>query len=223
MSSYKYLILDMGNVLVGSPTGEWLITPTFLKYVEKDKIDIDKYKDVKKEIQYIIDRKAETLSEEYDIFMEFYTKLISGMGLDINEEQIKDIVDDFVFNKNDDKYYLFDDVVKELDRLSNKYTLILLSDNWPCAIEYLKEKNLYNYFKKVYISSVYGVRKSDVKLFDYPINDFNIKSGEAIFVDDNSELLEIAEDKNLDVILMDRYNEVTDSRFNIIHDLTEIV
>ena len=29
--------------------------------------------------------------------------------------------------------------------------------------------------------------------------------------------------KNLDVILMDRYNEVTDSRFNIIHDLTEIV
>ena len=157
MSSYKYVILDMGNVLVGPPTGEWLITSTFLKYVDKDKINIEEYKSVKKEIQYIIDRKAETLSEEYDIFMEFYTKLISGMGLDINEEQIKDIVDDFVFNKNDDKYYLFDDVVKELDRLSNKYTLILLSDNWPCAFEYLKEKKLYDYFEKVYISSVYGV------------------------------------------------------------------
>ena len=71
MSSYKYVILDMGNVLVGPPTGEWLITSTFLKYVDKDKVDIEKYKSVKKKNQYIIDRKAETLSEEYDIFMEF--------------------------------------------------------------------------------------------------------------------------------------------------------
>lgn len=223
MNSYKYVILDMGNVLVGPPTGEWLITSTFLKFVDKDKVDIEKYRSVKKEIQHIIDRKAETLSEEYDIFIEFYTKLISGMGLDINEEQIKEIVDDFVFNKHDDKYYLYDDVKEELERLSNKYTLLLLSDNWPCAIDYLKEKNIYDYFKKVYISSIYGVRKSDEILFDYPIKEFNIKDGEALFVDDNSDLLDIAEDKNLNVLLMDRYNKVEDSKFSVIHELSEIV
>ena len=223
MNSYKYVILDMGNVLVGPPTGEWLITSTFLKFVDKDKVDIEKYRSVKKEIQHIIDRKAETLSEEYDIFIEFYTKLISGMGLDINEEQIKEIVDDFVFNKHDDKYYLYDDVKEELERLSNKYTLLLLSDNWPCAIDYLKETNIYDYFKKVYISSIYGVRKSDEILFDYPIKEFNIKDGEALFVDDNSDLLDIAEDKNLNVLLMDRYNKVEDSKFSVIHELSEIV
>ena len=59
-------------------------------------------------------------------------------------------------------------------------------------------------------------------MFDYPINEFNIKKGEAIFVDDNEKLLDIAVEKGLSVLLMDRAEEVKISKYKIIHNLSEI-
>ena len=40
----KYLILDMGRVLVEPATGDWVITNEFLKNVDMKKIDKDKLK-----------------------------------------------------------------------------------------------------------------------------------------------------------------------------------
>ena len=40
---YKYIILDFGNVLVTPTTGNWDITPKFLKLIDVDKINIDKF------------------------------------------------------------------------------------------------------------------------------------------------------------------------------------
>ena len=61
----------------------------------------------------------------------------------------------------------------------------MLSDNWPCVIPYMKENKIYHYFDKIYVSSIYGVEKKDKVFFDYPLKDFNIKPGEALFIDDN--------------------------------------
>ena len=144
------------------------------------------------------------------------------VGYDIEEDNLKKIVDDFVYNVNDNKYYLYDDVAEELGRLSKKYKVMMLSDNWPCAIEYLKKHDIYKYFEKVYISSIYAERKKDGIFFDRPICDYEIKPGEALFIDDKESLLDIAKEKNLDVMLMDRSKKVNESKYKIIRNLSEI-
>lgn len=54
------------------------------------------------------------------------------------------------------------------------------------------------------------------------MQDFNIKNKEAIFVDDNESLLDIAKEKGLIVKLMDRENKVLNSKHKIINNLTKI-
>ena len=59
--------------------------------------------------------------------------------------------------------------------------------------------------------------------FDYPIKDFFIYEGEALFVDDSEENLVAAEKKGLDVLLMDREKIVSHSDYEIIHTLLDIL
>lgn len=58
--------------------------------------------------------------------------------------------------------------------------------------------------------------------FDYPINDYKIKPNEAVFVDDNIELLKIGKEKGLICYLMDRDNQSNSEAFRVIHSLKEI-
>lgn len=222
MNNIKYLILDMGKVLVEPTTGNWYITPVFLENVEISKINIEDLLNIMKELGPLLDLKMETLEEEYDILYEFYEKALQKVGYDIPKQNLKNIVEDFVYNVTDSKYYLYDDVTEQLERLSKKYKVLLLSDNWPCAIEFMKEHDIYEFFEKVYISSIYAERKIDGIFFDRPINDYNIKPGEALFVDDNEALLDIASEKNLNVLLMDRKKKVEKSKYKIINSLSEI-
>ena len=69
---------------------------------------------------------------------------------------------------------------------------------------------------------MYGEEKKDGLFFDNPIRDYNIKQGEAIFVDDNEKLLDIAVGNGLDVRLMDREKKIEKSKYKIIHNLFNI-
>jgi len=106
--------------------------------------------------------------------------------------------------------------------LESEYTLLLLSDNWPCGMRILKEGNLIQYFKRIYISSIYGTVKKDGTFFEYPIHDFNIKENEAIFIDDNETLLEVGETYGFQGMLMDRSEKVKTSKYKILKNLKGI-
>ena len=45
--SYKYIILDFGNVIVTPTSGDWFITPKFLELVNINKISNDKLQEAK--------------------------------------------------------------------------------------------------------------------------------------------------------------------------------
>lgn len=219
----KYLILDMGKVLVGPVTGNWLITNEFLKNVDINKIDKNDLEKAVEESRYILDGQAKNLDEEYEIFDKFYRSVFEKINYDIPKENFQNIVNNFVYDKEDTKYILYKNVKEDLEKLSKKYTILMLSDNWPCAFNYLKKYDIYKYFTKIYISSVYGERKQDKVFFDYPINDFNIKEGEALFIDDNEDLLDIAVEKGLQVLHMDRNRTLTKSKYKIIYDFGELL
>lgn len=216
----KYIILDFGKVLAYPTTGDWFITPLFLKLVDMTQIDREQILKVMNNYNYIISRSASTLEEEYNIFYDFYKNVLNDIKYPVIGDIIHNLAYDITYNDN--KYGFYDNIDEELEQLSKKYTLLLLSDNWPCAFHIMKNRGIDKYFKKIYISSVYGVQKKEGVFFDYPINDFNIKEGEAIFIDDNEELLDIAVTKGLEVRLMDRSEENKKSKYIIINNLEQI-
>ena len=167
----------------------------------------------------IISRPAKTLEEEYQMFYDLYEIIFKDINYEVNEDIIHSLAHNFTYE--DDKYGFYDNIEEELKYLSKKYKLILLSDNWPCALPIMKNRGLDKYFEKMYISSIYNSKKEEGIFFDYPINDFNIKDGEAIFVDDNESLLDVAITKCLDVRLMDRDNTV-ESKYIKINNLFEL-
>ena len=218
----KYLILDFGLVLGKPKTGNWFITPNFYEIIEKNKIDLKRLNVLFNKYNENISKKIITKEEEYKAFKEFYLNILNELKIVKNEEETAEkLAEDFVYNE--DKYIMYDDVYEFLEKQSQKYILILLSDNWPCVYAILKNWGIDKFFTKIYISSEYPALKKDGMLFDYAMNEFKIKKDEAIFVDDNPELLEVADKKKLIPVLMDRTNLHKDySKYKRIQNLEEI-
>ncbi len=217
---YKYIILDFGNVLVTPATGDWHITPKFKELIDTDKMDKEAYEKAYKKHCYLLASKLLTQEEEYEMFIKFYGNIFKDMNLPNYEELAKEIGYDRAYKH--DKYAICDNIIEELTYLKSKYKLIMLTDNWPCVIPYLKDYKIYDFFDKVYVSSVYGTEKKEGKFFDYPIEDYNIKPGEALFIDDSEINLDVAKEKGLDVLQMDRYKSNIKSKYKIINDLMNL-
>lgn len=215
----KYLILDFGKVLAFPTTGDWFITPCFERLIDMTKIDRKKVSEVIGNYNDIISRQAITLEEEYQMFYELYQNIFKDIEYEVSDETVHLLAHNFTYE--DDKYVFYANVEEELKYLSSKYKLLLLSDNWPCAFPIMKKRGLDKYFEKMYISSVYGTKKEYGDFFDYPINEFNIEPTQAIFIDDNEKLLDVAVTKGLNVILMDRDNNV-ESKYTKINNLFEL-
>lgn len=218
---YKYVILDFGKVVAGPLNEMWDFTSKFVELIDTSKIDKVKYKKLRSEIEHILYEKVLTLDEEYKMFYKFYEYILSRLDIDnYSSKMVEEIAYDRTYNN--DKYYLYPEIYDELEYLSSKYKLLMLSDNWPCGIEYMKNHNLDKYFDKIYISSLYGYLKKDKVFFDYLINDYDIKPGEALFIDDVESNLDVGKEKGLDCILMDRYNTGITSKYKIINTLLDI-
>lgn len=218
---YKYIVLDFGNVVVTPTTGDWNITPKFKELIDMDKVDTFELDNAIMKYAYMFGEKMDTLEQEYDMFKRFYDRVLKKINYPYYSEKI---VEEIAYDRTykHDKYRLCDNIYDELAKLKEKYTLIMVTDNWPCVIPYMKDYNLYDYFDKIYVSSVYGVVKKQKVLFDYPIKDYNIKPGEALFIDDNEINLDAAKEKGFDVLLMDRYNENFNSKYKVINNLYNI-
>lgn len=214
----KYVILDFGKVLAAPTTGDWFITPIFLKLVDMRGIDHERLQEAIRSHHDILSRRIYTLEEEYQMFYDFYDAILSDVHyLKNSRELISKIA--FHMTYQEDKYTFYTGVKEELDHLTAKYKLLMLTDNWPCVIPILRNHQLYHYFEKVYVSSFYGVLKEEGVFFDYPICDFQIEEGEAIFIDDNEALVDIAVQKGLIGKVMDRERRLVRSKHPIVHDL----
>ena len=106
----KYLILDMGRVLVEPASGDWLVTNEFLKNVDISKIDKDRLKEAIQDSRYLLDGKAENLEEEYKIIMDFYKTVFQKINYNISQENLENIVNNFVYDEEDSKYILYKNV-----------------------------------------------------------------------------------------------------------------
>lgn len=218
---YKYIILDFGNVLAGPTTGEWFITPKFKELVDMSLVDKNEFYEVLDEYNNIISRVMHTEEEEYNSFYELYSKVLKEIGYPKYSDDIAHQIA-YNFTYEDDKYEFYENIKDELKSLKEKYKLIMLTDNWPCIERILDKKGISKYFEKIYVSSYYGEIKKNGVFFDYMIDEFNINEGDALFVDDSDLNLNVGKEKGLDVVLMDRGNNI-DTEFKKINNLFEIL
>lgn len=216
-NKHKYLVLDFGNVLGYAPTGEWFWTTEFQKQVDMTKVSKDELQKGLAANAKWLNMVMTTVDEEYEYFTNFYTGVLNYVGYPDAEEKGKKIAYDFAYKDN--KFGIFDVAKEELEKLSSKYELILLTDNWPSTTRTLKNAGIHDYFKKVYISSEYGSVKADGVFFDYPIKDFDIKKDEAIFIDDAEVNLDVAKEKGFVCFKMDREGNLGDSKFEKVSSL----
>ncbi len=218
----KYLVLDFGKVLAYPVSGHWFITPECWNILNRKEVDEQKLKEGMKKYNYILDEHVKTEQEELKMFTKFYKKTLEEIQYTGNIEiDSKKLAEDCVFNNN--KYKLYDDVKNSLNILSKKYTLLLLSDNWPSGLRMINDYDINKYFKKVYISSICESKKEEKIFFDFPIKDYDIEEGQAIFVDDNIDLLKIAEEKGLIPIWMNRDNLIRECKYKTINCLKDLI
>ena len=220
MNNAKYLVLDFGNVIAGSPTLHWFITPNFFKYVNKEKFNVQRFNQAIKNNSKLISTKMNTEEEQYEVFTKVYHNIFKEIEYDGDIESIaKKVAYDFTYN--DGLFFMFEDAKANIEKLSKQYKLILLSDNWPCVLRIIDDWGIDKYFEKMYISSIYNAKKEEETLFDYPIKDFNIKDKEAIFIDDHVALVDIANKKGMIPIVMDRFDEYKECKYPIIKSFYE--
>ena len=88
----KYLILDMGRVLIEPTTGHWQITPAVVNTISDKDFDYMKLASAMKENGNILDKKCCTLEEEREIVYEYYKKSFEDIEYDITEDKLNKIV-----------------------------------------------------------------------------------------------------------------------------------
>jgi putative hydrolase of the HAD superfamily len=93
-----------------------------------------------------------------------------------------------------------------IEKLSKKYQLFLLSNTDSIHIHHFKEKSgddfyyrFYNCFEKVYFSFDLGMRKPDIEIFNFVINENKLIPEKTLFIDDNFDNISGAKKTGLKV------------------------
>ena len=166
-------------------------------------------------------QEPKTEEEEYNVFSNFYYCVLKK----INYKNIsKDIANKLSYDcvYNDDKYYFYEDVKKELEKLSKKYNLYMITDAWPSIYRVLDSFELSKYFKGVIIFSIESKTKDDGLFNIFIEKNKNVIPEESFYIDDREDLLDKAKELGFNVLLMDRTKKCKKSKHNIIYELADI-
>lgn len=159
--------------------------------------------------EYIIEKNTNIKAEEFleqrkevnDIFLdamrgkytedEYIEALLKSANWDVNKEIIKKSIRQNLDTK-------VDGTMKIIEKLKERYNLILLSDHIKEWVDYIIETNKeLEIFEHKYFSYEYGKLKTDEGTFNYVLDTEKIKPSETIFIDDSKDNVEIAKQSEI--------------------------
>ena len=216
------IIFDNGGVLSNPRTGDWYITTNFWNIIDLNKeTNTNIIKEIMKKCRYILTQEPKTELEEYNMFTEFYYQVLKEINYNnLSKEIARQLANDCVYN--DEKYLFFDDVDTELQRLSEKYDLYMISDAWASTFRVLDNRNISKYFKSIMVSAIESRTKMEGLFEIFIEKNKNIIPQDSIFIDDRKDILDKASQYGFNVLLMDRNSECIDYTYKVIHRLDEI-
>lgn len=135
-------------------------------------------------------------------------------GLITTDEFLEFYGDNFPKLSKEDLKYIWNFIIKDFPehRLKfikqlakdNNHQLILLSNTNQLHINHIKEhvsfyEEFKNCFDQFYLSHEINLRKPNVDIFDFVLNENNLKSEECLFIDDTLENTQTAEQLGINV------------------------
>lgn len=228
----KAILFDSGKVLDKPVSGQWFIPPNFFKYVDKEKFDSipasNKKAAFNRAGNYISKKKLiVNEGEEYNNFVEYYRILGEELPrLKLKDTNAKAIARDLVFNY--DKYSFYEDAVKLIPELSEKYKLAVVTDAWPSLENVFKKAGFRKYFSSFVISSMKGVTKPDEIMYKTALSELKVLPEEALFIDDHVKNCEGAKKLGIRSIILSRefkfyiYNKLVNTSYQVIRSLNEL-
>ncbi len=164
----KNIIFDLSEVIISGYIG--------LEYLIEHEKGIPAKEFLKRKnetIDFFLDTMRGNHSEE-----EYWTYLIEGTDWNIDVQDLKILIRKFM-------NVPLDGTVSIIKELKDKYTLILLSDHVEEWMNYILENNdIIPLFDYKYFSYINKKIKQDEGVFEFVLNDLNIRADETLFIDD---------------------------------------
>lgn len=148
----------------------------------------------------------DSFSEEMIAFNSLYEQ-----GLISTDEFLEFYAENFPKLSKEELIYVWNYMLKHFPKqrlefikalkASSKYKLILLSNTNELHIDSIKESlSFYDEFKdcfdKFYLSHEVNLRKPNTDIFEFVLNENNLKAQECLFIDDNKDNIETANTLN---------------------------
>jgi len=119
--------------------------------------------------------------------------------------------------------------METIQELSKNYKLAVVSDAWPSLENVFRQAGLRNYFSSFIISSQKGITKPNELMYKSALDELNVSSEEAIFIDDSIKNCDGANKLGIKSFLLCRdlksynYNKSTCEKYTVVRSLKDIV
>lgn len=155
------------------------------------------------------------------IWLDIYTLMARQCGLKGDVSDLAQAVyDEFLDPACWKVYPDVEPCLKELVRHGCELAVI---SNWDATLEqHLRSIGLLPYFSDVFASAVVGYRKPNRAIFEIALERMRAKPEETVHVGDLEEADGAAADAGIRPIIIDRHHRIAESRFEVVHSLTEI-
>lgn len=201
VSEIKNIIFDLGGVIIN------LDIPRTIS--EFNKLSLKPFESIYTQLQQspIFDLFDKGQISESDFFLQLKDHLKEG----VTEEQMINawnaMLLDFPIHR-----------LQLLSALKSNYRIFLLSNTNETHIAQLESdlykehgyNNLEPFFEKVYYSCRIGMRKPDSEIFEFVLNQNNLKAAETVFVDDSPQHIAGAVKTGIQSYLLSKDKDVSD-------------
>ena len=172
------IIFDLGGVLV--PEKGSLINGEIARYLG---ITSTKLSEIS------IDLKSKSTIGEITL-LEVYSEIVGRLGKEIDPQ---DLFDNHLelYERNCTKRN--SKIIELVERLKNKYQVVCLTNTEIEIAKFNRDRGLFDYFDRSYISTEIGLLKPDEKIYLKVLSDLRISTDKVLFIDDKQEFVKGAE------------------------------
>jgi putative hydrolase of the HAD superfamily len=184
----KGILFDLYGTLIDIETNESMdeIYRAIAHYLSYQGVYLHRW-EVRERYYQIMKQQKEACGEEYPeidveaIWNEFLMQ--EGIKSSLHRGQQAKVIAHIYRGVSRNRLQLYPDVKRVLNELQMKYRLALISDAQSCyALPEIQAVGLENYFESIVISSRYGFRKPDPRLFQKTLDNMQLTSSEVIWV-----------------------------------------
>ncbi len=191
----KFIYFDAGNVLFYKVTTEEENIANELGFPPEQYQDIVN-KLVEQQGEELTKQfyKLSTLEEETEYLNGLHKRMCEYLDIDYDDELIEKLTK----YRTQGDYKLHKGVKENLERLSMKYKLGVLSNSLPSRRHHeLKIDDIDKYFNRIIISSEVEVRKPNKEIYEIAIDRSHFRKDEILYIDDKESYLDGAVDAGI--------------------------